>query len=90
MSAGIALFKAASSSCIILPFFMREPFTLRGNDARRHHLKFKLSEDAESAPRELRKIHFLRDGHEFLEVREVARRQAPRATDRPELRRHAV
>ena len=33
MSAGIALFKAASSSCIILPFFMREPLTLRGNDA---------------------------------------------------------
>ena len=73
MSAGIALFSAASNSCIILPFFMREPFTLRGNDARRHHLKFKLSEDAESAPRELRKIHFLRHRDEFLQVGKVAR-----------------
>ena len=104
MSAGIALFSAASNSCIILPFFMREPLTLRGNNARGraggriddvevgrqrlHHLKFKLSEDAESAPRELREVDLLRDGHEFLQIREVARRQAPRPADRPELRRH--
>ena len=33
MSAGIALFSAASNSCIILPFFMREPLTL-GNWAK--------------------------------------------------------
>ena len=66
MSAGIALFNAASSSCIILPFFMREPFTLRGNDDRLHHLKFKFNLYTESAPRELREVDLLRDGHEFL------------------------
>ena len=96
MSAGIALLSAASSSCIILPFFMREPLTLRGNDAvtkgrqRLHHLKFNISKDAESAPRELREVDFFGHRDEFLQIGKVARRQPSRPTDRPELRRHAV
>ena len=106
MSAGIALFSAASNSCIILPFFMREPLTLRGNNARGraggriddvevgrqrlHHLKFNISKDAESAPRELREVHLLRDRHEFLQVRKVARGQSSSPTDRSKLGRHTI
>ena len=105
MSAGIALFSAASSSCIILPFFMREPLTLCStkptvnatrhlNDARaRHRRKLEVQghvQAAESALRELREVDLLRDGREFLEIREVARRQPARSADRPELRRHTI